>query len=150
MRYDAGKFGTGYRDRPKSPTSIRPVPLPEQARTAVEAELAGCSPGGRVFSSPGGNRHARRCERTALSINNYRRVCRGVVKNAAGLDHLDLRGPHELRHTYATWPEEAGIPTRVIDDLMGHSGGAQERLRQAASDTRAETVSDDLRLRKWS
>jgi Phage integrase family len=37
-----------------------------------------------------------------------------------------VRGPHDLRHPYATWLEEAGIPTRVIDELMGHSGGARD------------------------
>jgi integrase len=38
------------------------------------------------------------------------------------LAHLDLHGPHDLRHTFATWLEDAGIPSRVIDELMGHSG----------------------------
>jgi integrase len=36
---------------------------------------------------------------------------------------LDLRGPHDLRHTFATWLEEAAIPSRVIDELMGHASG---------------------------
>ena len=61
-------------------------------------------------------------ERTALSVSNYRRAYKRAVVNGKGLDHLDLRGPHGLRQTYATWIEEAGIPSRVIDELMGHSG----------------------------
>ena len=36
---------------------------------------------------------------------------------------MDLRGPHDLRHTFATWLEDAAIPFRVIDELMGHAGG---------------------------
>ena len=126
VRYDSGKFGAGYKDRPKSPASIRQVPLPKQAAEALAEALVGCPPDGRVFAGPGGNRHARRGERTALSVNNYRRVYKRVVDKAAGLGHLHLRGPHDLRHTYATWLEDAGIPSRVIDELMGHSGGARE------------------------
>ena len=119
VRYDSGKFGTGYKDRPKSPASIRQVPLPKQAAQAVAEALVGCPLDGRVFAGPGGNRPARRRERTALSVNNYRRVYKRVVDKAEGLAHLDLRGPHDLRHTYATWLEDAGIPSRVIDELMG-------------------------------
>ncbi|HZD01172.1 MAG TPA: tyrosine-type recombinase/integrase [Actinomycetes bacterium] len=126
VRYDAGKFGAGYKKEPKSPTSIRAVPLPEQVRAAIEEGLDGCPRNGRVFAGPGGNRHARRGERTALSVNNYRRVYKRVVARTRGLDHLDLHGPHDLRHTYATWLEEAGIPSRVIDELMGHSGSERE------------------------
>ncbi len=125
VRYDAGRFGAGYKERPKSPASIRAVPLPEQAREAITEALVGCPRNGRVFAGPGGNQHARRGERTALSVNNYRRVYKRAVASAKGLDHLDLRGPHDLRHTYATWLEEASIPSRVIDELMGHSAGPQ-------------------------
>ena len=39
------------------------------------------------------------------------------------LGQLRLRGPHDLRHTFATWLEDAGIPARVIDELMGNAGG---------------------------
>jgi integrase len=39
------------------------------------------------------------------------------------LADLNVRGPHGLRHTFATWLEDAGMPARVIDELIGHSGG---------------------------
>jgi len=39
------------------------------------------------------------------------------------LDELDLHGPHDFRHTYATWLEGAGIPAREIDRLKGHRRG---------------------------
>jgi hypothetical protein len=46
---------------------------------------------------------------------------RGAVARAdADLAHLDLHGTHDLRHTFSTWLEDAGIPARVIDELMGH------------------------------
>jgi integrase len=41
--------------------------------------------------------------------------------------HLQLRGPHDLRHTFATWLEDAAIPSRVIDELMGHASGRRDR-----------------------
>ena len=46
------------------------------------------------------------------------------------LDAVDLHGAHDFRHTYATWLEDAGIPARVIDELMGHEAsgrGGQQR-----------------------
>ena len=44
----------------------------------------------------------------------------GRFGKRADLDHLQLRGPHDFRHTFSTWLEDAGIPARVIDELMGH------------------------------
>ena len=46
------------------------------------------------------------------------------------LDAVDLHGAHDLRHTFPTWLEDAGIPARVIDELMGHEAsgrGGQQR-----------------------
>jgi hypothetical protein len=75
-----------------------------------------------VFCGPGGSHGFRRGDRSPLSVRNYRRAYRLAVSRA-GLDGLDLHGPHDLRHTFATWLEDAAIPSRVIDELMGHSGG---------------------------
>jgi len=63
-----------------------------------------------------------------LSTTNLRRVYKAAVE-AAGTDlaHLDLRGPHDLRHTFTTWLEDAAIPSRVIDELMGHASGRRDR-----------------------
>jgi integrase len=51
--------------------------------------------------------------------------------------NLRLRGPHDLRHTFSTWLEEAGIPARVIDALMGHAGG---RRRGGEQDGRGSVI----------
>jgi integrase len=50
-----------------------------------------------------------------------------VEAAGADLGHLDLHGPHDLRHTFATWLEDAAIPSRVIDELMGHASGRRDR-----------------------
>jgi integrase len=202
VRYEAGRFGRGYKNRPKSATSIRVVPLAGPVADAIARQLpAGCSPSMLVFTGPGGSNGMPAGSRTLLSRDNLRRayhttVARvadpvaslaytprrvllalreagpeqtseairsqlagrrptlGTIHDAlwqletAGLavqhtaDHgepprwsatdpplddtlasLTLRGPHDLRHTFSTWLEDAGIPARVIDELMGHAGG---------------------------
>ena len=81
-----------------------------------------------VLPGPGGSNGIPRGARAPLSTNNLRRVYKAAVA-AAGEDlaHLDLRGPHDLRHTFATWLEEAAIPSRVIDELMGYASGRRDR-----------------------
>jgi integrase len=55
---------------------------------------------------------------------NYRRAYRLAVARAE-LPELDPHGPHDLRHTFATWLEDAGVPVRVIDELMGHQASGR-------------------------
>jgi integrase len=202
VRYEAGRFGRGYKPRPKSTASIRVVPLAGPVAAAIARQLpAGCPPDTLVFTGPGGGNGVPAGTRTALTRDNLhrayhaavarvgdptarlaytpRRVLRalqdagpgqtpeslrahlaGVVPTAgtvrgalydlevAGLavrrhaaeggtarwsatkpprcdplGDLKLRGPHDLRHTFSTWLEDAGIPPRVIDKLMGHAAG---------------------------
>jgi integrase len=197
VRYDAGRFGSGYKDRPKSPSSIRVVPLAESVAAAIARQLPpDDDPGALVFTGPGGSNGMPRGARSAMSRHGLLRVYKqALVRLAdpaaslpytprrvltvlradgprtakelrlrlrgrtprlatvlaaldmlqvAGLaaqdqpgcwracippDRSDLpaelrvRGPHDLRHTFATWLEDAGIPARVIDELMGHAGG---------------------------
>ena len=97
----------------------------EQVCQAIGRQLAaGARPHDLVFPGPGGSNSIPRGARTPLSTHNLRRVYQAAVA-AAGEDlaHLDLHGPHDLRHTFATWLEDAGIPSRVIDELMGHTSG---------------------------
>jgi Phage integrase family len=122
VRYDAGRFGSGYKDRPKSDASIRAVPMAEPVAAAMARRLDGCGRDELVFCGPGGSNGAPRGARSHLSVGNYRRVYRLAVARAE-LPELDPHGPHDLRHTFATWLEDAGIPSRVIDELMGHTGG---------------------------
>ena len=48
------------------------------------------------------------------------------------LETVDLHGAHDLRHTYATWLEDAGIPARVIDEPMGHEATVRGQQRGSA------------------
>jgi hypothetical protein len=54
-----------------------------------------------------------------------------VVRNPM-LAAVELHGAHDLRHTYATWLEDAGIPARVIDELMGHQASSRGHLGGSA------------------
>jgi integrase len=197
VRYDAGPFGSGYKNRPKSPASIRVIPLAGPVAEAIARRLPpNGDPDALVFTGPGGSNGLPRGARSAMSRHGLLRVykhallrvadpvaslpytprrvlaslrsggpqtvehlrgrLRGrtprlatiltalgtlqvaglAVQDQAGrwvacdppsrddpLGQLRLRGPHDLRHTFATWLEDAGIPARVIDELIGHAGG---------------------------
>ncbi|HZA82154.1 MAG TPA: tyrosine-type recombinase/integrase, partial [Actinomycetes bacterium] len=206
-RYEAGRFGSGCKPRPKSDAGIRQVPLAPFVVEAIRRQLPpGSDPDDLVFTGPGGGAGVPRGTRTVLSRHNLRRTYHDALAKladpaaplrptarrillllrdgepqrvdqlaarltaagrrpirpatvaaalgelrAAGLaavadrdqdeltgrwmalpvardpllDAVELHGAHDLRHTYATWLEDAGIPGRVIDELMGHQASSR-------------------------
>src|SRR5918994_238403 len=129
VRYEAGRFGRGFKAEPKSAASVRVVPMCDQVRQAIARQLAGGAlPEDLVLPGPGGSNGIPRGAKAPLSTTNLRRGYKAAGPAAgADLAHLDLRGPHDLRHTFATWLEDAAIPSRVIDELMGHASGRRDR-----------------------
>jgi integrase len=45
----------------------------------------------------------------------------------------NLHGAHDFRHTFSTWLEDAGIPARVIDELMGHQPSGRSGRHEASA-----------------
>jgi integrase len=129
-RYQAGRrYGSGFKG-PKSAAGVREIPLARQVAEAIARRLpAAHDQDALVFTGPGGGPGrpgapgVPRGSRTVLSRDNFRRLYRRAAARAEGLEQLQLRGPHDLRHTFATWLEDAAVPARVIDELMGHAGG---------------------------
>jgi integrase len=123
VRYQAGgQFGSGFKGRPKSDTGIRELPPAPLLVEAIRRQLPpDASPGVLAFTGPGGGNGVPAGSRTMLSRYNLRRVYqRAVVRAGHDLAAVAPHGPHDLRHTFSTWLEDAGIPARVIDELMGH------------------------------
>ena len=84
VRYEAGKFGRGYKNRPKSATSIRVVPLASQVADAIARQLPdGCPPSTLVFAGPGGGNGVPAGTRTALSRDNLHRAYHAAVARVA-------------------------------------------------------------------
>jgi integrase len=72
VRYDAGRFGSGYKDRPKTDASIRAVPMADPVAEAMARHLDGCGRDELVFCGPGGSNGVPRGARSRLSVGNYR------------------------------------------------------------------------------
>ena len=49
------------------------------------------------------------------------------------LEAVDLHGAHDFRHTFATWLEDAGIPARVIDEVMGHEATSRSGQQRGSA-----------------
>jgi integrase len=83
-RYQAGRFGSGFKPRPKSDASIRPVPLAPLVVEAIRRQLpSGSDPEALVFTGPGGGSAVSRGTRTVLSRHNFWRTYQAAVGKLA-------------------------------------------------------------------
>jgi integrase len=131
VRYQAGgQFGSGFKSRPKSDAGIRELPLAPLVIESIRRQLPlEGDPDLLVFTGPGGGNGVPVGTRTMLSRYNFRRVYHHAVARASrDLVEVDPHGPHDLRHTFSTWLEDAGIPARVINELMGHERSRRGEL----------------------
>jgi hypothetical protein len=117
-----------------------------QALGLLARRLDGCGRDELVFCGPGGSNGVPRGARSRLSVGNYRRVYRLAVARAE-LAELDPHGPHDLRHTFATWLEDGAVPARVIDELMGHQAGRRGEREGSMIGTRYRHMTEAMQAR---
>jgi hypothetical protein len=120
--------------------------LAEPVAAAMARRLDGCGRDELVFCGPGGSNGVPRGARSRLSVGNYRRVYRLAVARAE-LAELDPHGPHDLRHTFATWLEDGAVPARVIDELMGHQAGRRGEREGSMIGTRYRHMTEAMQAR---
>jgi integrase len=114
---------------PKSATSKRLVPLVEPARAALRAQHdrqaferrqlgESYADNDFVFALLTGEPFT-----ASTADGDFKKILA-----RAGLDHGHR--PHDLRHSCATWLTAAGVPERVIQQILGHSNPAMTRRYQ--------------------
>jgi integrase len=135
VRYEAGKFGRGYKNRPKSRASIRPVPLAPSVGEAIGRQLAAATgPRALVFAGPGGGNGVPTGTRTALSRYNLRRAYRDAVARISNpatglpptakraLKALHYLGPQQSLEQVGNWLAAHGRRLRPLTVEAGLGG----------------------------
>lgn len=99
-------------DTPKSAAGTRIIPLPQPAYEAILAHLAiaFCGPDDYLLHTRSG---------APVGYRSFRRHAWDPAITAAGLP-TELT-PHCLRHSFATWMLDAGVPIQTVRKLLGHS-----------------------------
>jgi integrase len=89
-RYQAGRFGSGFKPRPKSDAGIREIPLAPLVVEAIRRQLPpGTDPSALVFTGPGGGpgrpgeTGVRKGARTVLSRHNFHRTYQAALAKLA-------------------------------------------------------------------
>lgn len=127
---------------PKTPSSVRVVPLPDALADILAAHIAahGTGPDGLLFRSRDGH---------ALRRNTLGDTWQRATKD------LDLppgaRGWHSGRHTYASAALASGVPVATVSRLLGHASLAETMTTYAHvlptdSDVARNAAADALAL----
>lgn len=109
----AAKWDTSRSDRAIGPTKTknrnRTVTLPDETVEAIRPVVEGRPRSARLFTAPRGG------------PLRYKTFWLEWVKTCAeiGLDPRP-RGPHDLRHSHASWLIALGVPLPVIQKRLGH------------------------------
>jgi integrase len=125
---------------PKTPASVRSIPLPNVVVDALAAHLASFPPGpdGLVFTTEGGNPIRR------TSFGDVWRTAVKVTKAPAGT------GFHELRHYYASLLIRHSESVKVVQARLGHASAAETLDTYSHlwpdSDDRTRTAVDSVLL----
>ncbi|MGZ0094890.1 tyrosine-type recombinase/integrase [Microbacterium arborescens] len=109
------------------------LPLPRGCGTPHRD--GGRCPSGLVFPAPRGG---------VMDDRNFtRRVLQPALKRA-GLDHLGFT-LHDLRHTYASWLAQDGVPLGRIAELLGHRSTVTTEIYQHFATPRADDIAYAMR-----
>ncbi len=118
--------------QPKTPNSIRTIPIPRQAVDLLVLEHEKHPDNPYLFPSPKTG--------TMYGPDSFRHIHEKILE-AAGIGHIRF---HDLRHTFATLSLQNGVDVKTLSNTLGHySAGftldtythATQRMRREAADT---------------